>query len=90
MCEFGTVKEPCFFCGQEETIRHSEHYTFCPDCTAIYTRMSIEKGCEHLGRGTVWVTRYPWYKRIRETARPHVKPDDRCNVCDSPILEGGW
>jgi hypothetical protein len=49
MVEVSVIKQPCFFCGQDETIACDEHYILCPNCRACYTYMIIrERGCDHI------------------------------------------
>lgn len=91
--EFGVEKKACFFCGQPETVGFNEHYTFCPDCSAIFTKMSIEKGCKHIHRSAVVVIRAPWYRSVRESAKPHVLETESgnvCSVCREEIIDSGW
>ena len=49
LCEFGIVQKECYFCEQPNTILFDEHYTFCPNCSAIYTFSMIQSSnCEHV------------------------------------------
>lgn len=88
--DFGLCNSPCYFCGYQVTLSFNEHYTFCPDCTAIYTECVVEKGCSHIVDHGVFVTKYPWYKSVREKAGPSVTPENTCSECNSEIFDGGW
>ena len=93
MGEYALVEEKCFFCNSEETLAFSEHYTFCPECTSIYTIMIPIQKCECLLDTSPTVTREPWYKEIRDNAKPHIIEDvhrQKCSVCDSTVIYDGW
>ena len=47
------MKEKCYFCGNNRTIGFKEHYIFCPNCSAIYTFMIVQrKTCDHISDET--------------------------------------
>ena len=93
-CEFGIIEETCYFCGQSKVIGFNEHYTFCPECSAIYTFMIIQrKSCEHITDDTPIAERSPWYKEYRE--KPHILSNSygtgqKCSVCSKHVLADGW
>ncbi len=89
MTEFGIVERPCYFCGQEKTVRFDEHYTFCPSCAAIYTRVSPGEGdCEHSQGGVIQVRHRPWYKDAR--AGKVYSEDYKCSICGGSAVGDGW
>ena len=83
----------CYFCGNEETILFHEHYTFCPNCSAIYTDLMIqESNCDHVKSGVPVALREPWYAKNRNV--PFIKEDvlgfQKCSVCGKPCIADGW
>lgn len=91
--DFAISNEECYFCGKKETIRFHEHYTFCPDCSAIYTVSIIQRsGCEHIDRGVPEVLRAPWYKEARK--KPYITEEvegiQRCSICQATCIADGW
>jgi hypothetical protein len=93
--EFGIVEEHCPFCDQEEVVRFSEHYYFCPGCMAIYTfLMVLEKGCDHITKDSACVEHEPWY----ETGVPFIKTisgglfegQQVCSKCGAHCVADGW
>jgi hypothetical protein len=79
----------CALCGYIETVPFHEHYTFCPDCSAIYTQMIVqEKNCDHIKDDTVVVEREPWYKSTREETIYIF--EDACSVCKKKAIADGW
>jgi len=96
LCEFGIEHKPCYFCGQPKTISFSEHFTFCPNCSAIYTVHILQKsGCEHIKEGVPFIIRDPWYAGLQ-----HGKPAIRsafydndlqvCDICGEECQTDGW
>lgn len=95
LCEFGIEPEECYFCGQPNTIGFQEHYTFCPNCAAIYTFSIIQESyCDHIDpdKNIPCVDRIPCYKSDRD--KVHIVEDDngdqRCSICDSICIADGW
>lgn len=90
--DFAISNKKCYFCGKEKTIRFHEHYTFCPDCSAIYTNLMIqETNCDHIKDGVVVATREPWYKKSRKIPFIKEKGDiQECSVCGKRCIADGW
>lgn len=89
--------EVCFFCGSKNTVLFSEHYTFCKECTAIYSEMIvIEKHCKHIGETAVVAEREPWFRSLRQEIREKKLGyilegnSGRCSVCQSITIADGW
>jgi len=101
-CEFGISEEDCYFCGQPRTILTNEHYTFCPNCMALYTFMLIHGSeCNHVVGGTP-VLLSSIYK-ITNANKPHIFEDHedlysegdpgviyRCSKCLAQCHADGW
>lgn len=87
--------EKCPFCKSENLVAFHEHYTFCKECTAIYTYYIIRDSkinCEHITKNTVCADRPPWFRNIREatvyieqTVESHA-----CSVCGAEVIPDGW
>lgn len=95
MCEFDTVDEECYFCGQPRTIRFSEHFTFCPNCSAIYTVHILQKsGCDHIKDGIPFVLRHPWYAGLKDDKAYIISSlhEDKqvCSICGKECIADGW
>jgi len=103
LAEFGVVQEECYFCGQLRTIRFNEHYTFCPNCSAIYTFfILVDSNCEHVSNNTPAVIREPWYYRGPERPiKPYIyegkvlsygqiRKVQKCSVCNKKCIADGW
>lgn len=98
-CEWGVCREPedaCHFCQHPATVLFNEHYTFCPNCSAIYTVMSVEQGCAHFqdGESGVLAERVPWYSDDREgkVYATETGEDDSmlCSICHKHVILDGW
>lgn len=89
--KFEIQEKSCYFCNHTKVILFQEHYIFCPDCTAIYTFMTIQKAfCEHIENAPV-IYRHPWFDR--DTPKPFIYAallDDqspyRCSECDRAVV----
>lgn len=93
MREYGiSDTEPCAFCGNEETVCFNEHWSFCPECAAIYTTMWFHKGCKHIKKTELVVRSEPWYKDVREKVAYTMDndPKQRCSVCGKRNKLDGW
>lgn len=95
LCEFGVSPEECYFCGQPNTVGFKEHYTFCPNCSAIYTFLIIQEShCDHIDpdKDIPCVERIPWYKSARNKVYiiKDTNGDQRCSICDSVCMADGW
>lgn len=90
--DFAIVPKKCYFCGKEETITFNEHYTFCPDCSAIYTKLMIqESDCDHVKDGVPVAIREPWYASCRNILFIKENDDEqKCSVCGKPCIADGW
>lgn len=90
--------EECFFCGSKDIILFNEHYTFCKNCTAIYTIMSTgETVCEHFINKDemVVVERLPWFEKFRNISEPYVFDTKTaygsiCSTCGKEVCDSGW
>ena len=82
-------KDVCVFCNSSDTVRFKEHYTFCSECSAIYTSMIIQKkNCDHITDNTVVVEHEPWYKHIRDSKVYII--DGECSECGNAVVTDGW
>ena len=85
--------EKCCFCGSDDIVWHNEHYTFCKNCTAIYTHSMLQKtNCSHITEDSVCVDRPPWFRNARESV-PYIKETDNgqfCSVCGKKVIADGW
>jgi hypothetical protein len=98
LCEFGIVEEECFFCKQPRTVAFNEHYTFCPNCSAIYTFMMIYKDkdtCSHITGDEPTVIKKPIYKSVRDKIHIYkggdVVPNNyHCSYCRNIVYVDGW
>lgn len=90
ICEFGIVNKACYFCGQPRTIRHSEHYTFCPNCSAIYSKMILQEShCKHFdGDQAIVIELEPCYPEYRD--KLYVDKGDICSICGANVDADGW
>jgi hypothetical protein len=82
----------CYFCNNEETTLFHEHYTFCPNCSAIYTNLMIqESSCDHVKDGVPVTLREPWYEENRNVPFIKEKGDEQeCSVCGKSCIADGW
>jgi hypothetical protein len=99
--DFVIVSEKCYFCGKDETIVFHEHYTFCSNCSAIYTTTIIQSsGCKHIKGGVPRAIHEPWYKNARER-KAYIKErvvkhhhgeeiEQYCSICGSICTTDGW
>lgn len=95
LCEFGTVEEECFFCKQPRTIAFNEHYTFCPNCSTIYTYIIILKDkntCSHINGDEPTVIKRPIYKYVRDKVHIYEagKNSYHCSYCHNTVHIDGW
>jgi len=95
LCEFGIDEEKCYFCGQPRTVRFSEHWIFCPNCSAMYTFMIIvESNCDHIKDNIPYVIKEPWYNKMKhEKPYAHDTEDLKmqiCSVCGKECVMDGW
>ena len=91
--DFAISDRECYFCGKKETIRFHEHYTFCPNCSAIYTTSTIQQsGCKHIKDGIPEAIRAPWYKESRKKTyiTEEVEGVQICSVCGKECISDGW
>jgi len=91
---YGFVNKPCFFCGGKETLLFNEHYHFCPECSAIYTNMIVQKGCKHIHGDAIVALREPWFDGFRQTLRHDGKfyliNEMFCSFCGTVCVADGW
>jgi len=89
LCEFGIVKKKCYFCDQPRTIRFNEHYTFCPNCSAIYSEQILQVShCKHFsGDSAVVIKVEPSHI---EGKKPFVMKGDICSECSVNVWADGW
>jgi len=95
MCEFSITDEKCYFCGQPKVVRFNEHYTFCPNCAAIYTYLMIQKSnCKHIKDGIPLLIHMRW---VKKDIKPYIyeeQLDDgeiqRCSICGKICIADGW
>jgi len=94
MVEFETQDSPCYFCDHPQTVGFKEHYTFCPNCIAIYTVMIVhEAKCEHVKAGTPVMIRSPDAPVAIEDKEFFYSTRDgqyRCATCDAESVVAGW
>lgn len=96
------VLKICFFCDGQDLIRFAEHYMFCRNCSAIYTKITADPDteCEHFrpdlaveeSKSMVDVERLPWFKSIREKVtrtKPFVMAG-HCQMCGKKVADAGW
>lgn len=84
----------CYFCNGHELIRFAEHWTFCPSCSVIYTRMVlIEASCKHIHEGIPVVINNCWFSKCREM-KTYIKclehDKQECSVCGATCYADGW
>jgi hypothetical protein len=90
-----TIRKECYFCGNPTTVRFHEHYTFCANCSAIYTFMVVhEHNCIHIGAGTPVVSHPPWYETDKSWIYEYEEDDPgvffKCSVCHADCEVDGW
>ena len=92
--EFHIIKERCFFCNQPEIIQFSEHYYFCPHCSAIYTfNLLLKSTCPHMkdDKNVPTVIRKPWFTAIRnEIYIDYSNHGQTCSKCGLECIADGW
>ena len=97
--EFGIMEVECHFCKQFPIVRFAEHYCFCPNCSAIYTKMIIHsKRCNHVMKNKTPVAiREPWFKSVRQESTYLIalaEPEDgfthMCSQCHARVKADGW
>lgn len=85
--------EKCAFCNSEDTVTFGEHYTFCKECSSIYTQMMLlEKNCDHITDNSLYVLRLPWFKKLQNVT-PYIHVVDGnavCSMCGESVLSDGW
>ncbi len=89
----GIEDEPCPFCEQEKTFRFNEHYHFCPNCSCIYYRMILIKGCNHINeKNKVIVERPPWFRESRDTIAYvfNSMKGQFCSFCKQEVILDGF
>lgn len=87
---YGLVNDKCYFCDHEETLVFNEHYTFCPECSAIYTSMMVIEGCDHIQGNAIIALRKPWWKDFK-TDKPFIDEDcEVCSICGTGCVADGW
>lgn len=92
------LDEPCYFCGNDNTVGFSEHYHFCPSCSAIYTFLIVHnKNCNHINDRTPVAIREPWFESARNGKKYIVDYNERadvptykCSICAKPVHADGW
>lgn len=97
MVEATIIKQPCFFCGQDETVSVNEHYILCPQCHAYYTYMLIkERWCDDIpGRlpdNCPVVFRQPKFDCAQKI---FIIEDEKtgkqwCSECGEYVVADGW
>ncbi len=93
---YGFVATKCYFCGHKETLSFREHYTFCPECSAIYTNMIVIRGCDHIKNDATIALRKPWYHDMMRGKSFVVAGSigagirDHCFECKAEIVADGW
>jgi hypothetical protein len=99
LSEFAVVNEVCYFCDHEKTVLFNEHYSFCPDCSAIYTSMMAVESCPHFKDDVLVTTREPWFAHLREELREkgkaYIVEDEgnglgQCSICGKLCIADGW
>ena len=87
-----TSDEKCPFCKSEDVVPFKEHYSFCKECTAIYTYSAVITGCEHINKESTIAERPPWYKKDRDSIAYIIETGNvaKCSVCGTEIELGGW
>ena len=90
---FTILTSGCYFCKSPEIIRFGEHWSFCPDCSVIYTYMVLlETGCKHIKNGIPLVTNDCWFPKDRR-AKTFIKYNSRgqvCSTCGEECYADGW
>jgi hypothetical protein len=95
--------KPCYFCGSKETVRFHEHYTFCTNCSAIYTFLMVrESNCNHMKDGVPLVEHGSWYSFDPRT-KPYIYAKyereeygdgdgvfHHCSICHESCVADGW
>jgi hypothetical protein len=81
----------CIFCNSENVTRFAEHFTFCKDCSAIYTFPNIVRGCEHtVGKHLPVVLRLPWYEIDFPDMVLELNGQYYCTKCWCRVWLNGW
>lgn len=90
---FTITENKCYFCNAKETIHFNEHYRFCPECSAIYTNMLVQRsGCKHVNNTTPVVTTDCWFAKDRR-AKVFIKYNSWgqvCSKCGEECYADGW
>ena len=93
--DVGIVNQKCFFCGQTKTVRFNEHYTWCPNCFTVYTKMGlISKSCRHITEDSPVVQKLPEKEELREN-KAFIRDMYNgkymwCSICGKKCLADGW
>jgi len=99
MTDFAIVNEECYFCSHKKTVLFDEHYSFCPDCSAIYTNMIAVETCQHFKDDVIVVVREPWFtylkKELRDEEKAYIVEDEcsgmgQCSMCGKLCIADGW
>jgi len=92
--EVGIINKNCPFCGYKYTVDFHEHYHFCPECTAMWTRSILQKrSCNHINDHSLEVMREPWYRKVRKNMVYIVTDRDgtqKCSKCGKGCISDGW
>ena len=90
LCEFAVIKKKCYFCDQPRTIQFNEHFTFCPNCSSIYSKQILQKShCKHFsGDQAIVIKLEPCYSEDRD--KPYITEGDTCSICGANVWAGGW
>ncbi len=88
LCEFGIINKKCYFCDQPRTIRFNEHYTFCPNCSVIYSSQILQEShCKHFsGDSAIVAELEPLHSLVK---KPYVMLDT-CSECGTNVWADGW
>jgi len=87
------MNESCIFCKSTDLVTFSEHYTFCKNCSAIYTFNAVQEiNCTHITKDSACVERPAWFKADRDSVAYIKELGDRqvCSVCGAEVIADGW
>jgi len=92
--EVGIINKNCPFCNYEYIVNFHEHYHFCPECTAMWTKSILqEQSCDHVNDSSLEVMREPWYKNAREDKVyiiTDLEGNQKCSKCRKECIADGW